>query len=79
MIGMKRVLLSLRLAFEAIVGVLLLSNAVLKLVDYFAGRGLGPTVGTLIGIALGIPLVWDALRLRGLLNQAQHQPSNPTD
>jgi hypothetical protein len=70
---MKRVFLSLRLAFEAIVGVLLLGNAVLRLSEYFTHRGLGPTVGTLIGMAVGIPLVWDAMRLRGLLNKADAQ------
>lgn len=73
MVRMKRVLLSFRLALEAIAGVLLLGNAALKIIEYFTRQGLGPTVGTLIGIAIGIPLVWDALRLRALLNKIDTQ------
>jgi len=79
MMRMRRVILSLRLACEAIVGVLLLANVPLKLAEYFTHSGPGPTIATVIGTTIGIVLVWDALRLRRLLNKAQPEPLAPAD
>ena len=60
------VLLAFRLAFESIVGVLLL---------FSSWRSLAPsplmhlTIATLLGVLIGTALVLDALRLRRILNR----------
>jgi translation initiation factor 2 gamma subunit (eIF-2gamma) len=70
---MKRALLFFRLAFEAIVGVLLLLNVPLKIYQYFMLKQPGTTVGTLIGTVVGTALVWDAFRLRRLFSKIDSQ------
>jgi hypothetical protein len=76
---MRRAIASFRLAFEAIVGVLLLGNAAFKLCQLMAPMQPGPSIGTLIGTVIGAVFVWDAFRLRRQLNRIDTQTEPSAD
>lgn len=65
---MKRISLSVRLAFEAIIGVVLLFNIVTNIVRWLVGVGSGPTIGMAIAACIGMALVVDAARVRRKLS-----------
>ena len=63
---MKRAYLIIRLAFEAIIGVFLLFKCISGLFISFY-RNL--TIATILGVILGSALIFDAFRVRRMLNQ----------
>jgi hypothetical protein len=66
---MKRMFLGCRLAIESIFGVLILGDSLWSVMRSF--RLLVPA--TLIGLAVGSLLVWDALRLRHIMNRVDEE------
>ena len=63
---MKRIYLSIRLLIEALIGVLVLYECVKFTVAWPARI---TSIAVLVGVPLGIGLVFDALRVRRMLNQ----------
>jgi hypothetical protein len=72
---MKRACLSIRLALEALIGVVLLFNCG-RAIIISPYRNL--SIGTIVGVLLGIGLTADAFRVRRMLNQldAKDEPTS---
>ena len=81
MAGMRRALLAVRLAFEAIIGILILFNVGTHIL--FNGlRSVvtgppGTVIGTVIGILIGIAFVVDAKRVSRHLKVLDAKVSEP--
>ena len=71
---MKRMFLGFRLALESIFGVLILGTSLWSIVQFLQSHLL--RTSTLIGLAVGTLLVWDALRMRKVMNRLDEQSSN---
>lgn len=61
---MNRAILSVRLALEALLGVLILLNAPFKLIRLMQTGPLSEWIGAAVATLIGIALVADAVRVR---------------
>jgi hypothetical protein len=74
---MERMFLGFRLAIESIFGLIFLGNSIWSVVQSFQSHILVPA--TLIGLVVGSLFVWDAFRLRRVMNRVDEEALAPKE